>query len=161
MKSGIDLVGAGVKVIKEGYDVASPYIQQGVEVVTPAVKEAVKVTSDVAAPVVSKAVPLVQVGGLSSGGVPAAAVLWEGVPLVSLVQLGGGVARWLSSAGRRCPCGVQGHAPGAGRWGGCKSGAGGRGSRVSHGCAPAGGWGCCQVGVGGWAELGAQLLQMD
>lgn len=61
VKGGIDLVSAGVKVIKEGYDAASPYIQQGVDVVTPAVKEAVKVTTEVAAPVVSKAVPLVQV----------------------------------------------------------------------------------------------------
>jgi hypothetical protein len=58
VKGGIDLATAGAKVIKDGYEVASPYIQQGVEAASPYVQEAVKA----AAPVVSKAVPLVQVG---------------------------------------------------------------------------------------------------
>ena len=56
-------MGAGVKVLKEGYDVASPYIQQGVDAVTPLAQEAVKVTTEVAGPAIGKAVPLVQVRG--------------------------------------------------------------------------------------------------
>lgn len=61
VKTGIDLVGAGAKALKEGYDVAAPYIQQGVDAVAPLAKEAVKVTTEVAGPALTKAVPAVQV----------------------------------------------------------------------------------------------------
>jgi hypothetical protein len=68
VRSGIDLLGSAAQALKEGYDVASPYIQQGVEAVTPAVKEAVKVTSEVAGPAINKAVPIVQVRNPHDGG---------------------------------------------------------------------------------------------
>jgi hypothetical protein len=63
VKTGLEVVGAGVNLLKQGYEVAAPVIKQGVDAVTPAVVEAVKVTSEAAAPVVQKATPVVQVGG--------------------------------------------------------------------------------------------------
>ncbi|KAI8472055.1 MAG: hypothetical protein J3K34DRAFT_415554 [Monoraphidium minutum] len=72
VRSGIDILGAGVKVLKEGYEVAAPYINKGVEAATPVVQQAVKVTSEAAGPAVSKAVPLVQdtlTGAIKSSGV--------------------------------------------------------------------------------------------
>ncbi|KIZ04855.1 hypothetical protein MNEG_3102 [Monoraphidium neglectum] len=81
VRSGIDLLGSAAQALKEGYDVASPYIQQGVEAVTPAVKEAVKVTSEVAGPAINKAVPIVQdtlTGVVKSSGVDLDAVAKTG-----------------------------------------------------------------------------------
>jgi hypothetical protein len=61
VKAAIDLVGAGVKIAQEGYEVAAPVIKQGVDVVAPVVSEAVKVTTETAAPLLSKATPVVKV----------------------------------------------------------------------------------------------------
>jgi hypothetical protein len=61
VKAAIDLVGAGVKIAQEGYEVAAPVIKQGVDAVAPVVSEAVKVTTETAAPLLSKATPVVKV----------------------------------------------------------------------------------------------------
>lgn len=61
MKAAIDLLGAGVKIAQEGYEVAAPVIKQGVDVVAPVVSEAVKVTAETAAPLLQKATPVVKV----------------------------------------------------------------------------------------------------
>ncbi len=61
VKSGIDLVASGVKVLKEGYDVASPVIKQGLEVASPVVNQVVKATTDAAAPALKAAAPALQV----------------------------------------------------------------------------------------------------
>jgi len=59
VKAGLDIFGAGVKVLQEGYQVAAPVIKQGVDAVTPVVQEAVKVTTEAAAPVVQRTAPVV------------------------------------------------------------------------------------------------------
>jgi hypothetical protein len=64
VKAAIDLVGAGVKIAQEGYEVAAPVIKQGVDAVAPVVSEAVKVTTETAAPLLSKATPVVKVSTL-------------------------------------------------------------------------------------------------
>lgn len=74
VKAAIDLVGAGVKIAQEGYEVAAPVIKQGVDVAAPFVSEAVKVTTETAAPLLSRATPVVKV---SSEPAAAAAVLQE------------------------------------------------------------------------------------
>lgn len=60
VKAAIDLVGAGVKIAQEGYEVAAPVIKQGVDVAAPFVSEAVKVTTETAAPLLSRATPVVK-----------------------------------------------------------------------------------------------------
>ncbi|KAF6254588.1 hypothetical protein COO60DRAFT_1703264 [Scenedesmus sp. NREL 46B-D3] len=60
VKAALDLVGAGVKIAQEGYEVAAPVIKRGVDAVTPVVSEAVKVTTETAAPLLSRATPVVK-----------------------------------------------------------------------------------------------------
>lgn len=55
-----------MKIAQEGYEVAAPVIKQGVDVVAPVVSEAVKVTTETAAPLLSKATPVVKVRDCSS-----------------------------------------------------------------------------------------------
>lgn len=64
MKAAIDLLGAGVKIAQEGYEVAAPFVQQGVDAVAPVVSEAVKVTTETAGPLLQRATPVVKVGAL-------------------------------------------------------------------------------------------------
>mmetsp|Transcript_10651 Transcript_10651/g.22902 ORF Transcript_10651/g.22902 Transcript_10651/m.22902 type:complete len:382 (-) Transcript_10651:495-1640(-) len=50
VKTGLTAVEGGVKVLKEGYDVAAPVIQKGVETVAPIVQQATSATAEVVAP---------------------------------------------------------------------------------------------------------------
>ncbi len=60
-RSALEVVQSGLKVVKDGYDVAAPYVKQGVDAVSPVVQEAVKVTKEKAGPVLEQAVPVVKV----------------------------------------------------------------------------------------------------
>ncbi len=71
VKSGINVLSAGVKILKEGYDVAAPVLKQGYDAVSPVVESAVKVTTQAAAPVLKSATPVLEVrggGGRSGSG---------------------------------------------------------------------------------------------
>lgn len=61
MRAAIDIVGAGVKIAQEGYEVAAPVIKQGVDAVAPVVTDAIKVTTETAAPLLQRAAPVVKV----------------------------------------------------------------------------------------------------
>ena len=72
VKGGLEVAGAGVKVLKQGYDAAAPYIKAAADAAAPVVKEATKAAADAAAPVVGRAAPLVSdtlAGAAKSSGV--------------------------------------------------------------------------------------------
>ena len=58
VKSGIITVDAGIKLLKQGYDVAAPVVEQGIRAVTPVVEQAF----DAASPTLKAALPALQVG---------------------------------------------------------------------------------------------------
>lgn len=57
VKAGISTVDTGVKVAKDAYGVAAPYIEQGVKAASPIVEQAAKVTVDVTSPIIQQALP--------------------------------------------------------------------------------------------------------
>ena len=85
--------------LKEGYEVAAPLVQQGVEAVAPVVKGAVKATGEVALPAVSKAVPVVTVRANQGG--------WE--KALALAARGTGATHAPAAPGAVYPC-MRAHA---------------------------------------------------
>lgn len=73
LRGGLGVAKQGLNLLKEGYDVAAPVIKRGVDAVAPVVQDAIKVTTDVAGPVVTKAVPTVQVRAVALEQFPTAA----------------------------------------------------------------------------------------
>ena len=57
MKSSITAIDAGVQILKQGYEVASPVVVQGIKVVTPYVEQAI----DAATPTFKAALPVIEV----------------------------------------------------------------------------------------------------
>ncbi|KAG2494454.1 hypothetical protein HYH03_007506 [Edaphochlamys debaryana] len=59
VKAGIITLQSGVKLLKDGYDVAAPYAKQAVDTVAPVVVEAAKKTAELAQPAIEAAAPAI------------------------------------------------------------------------------------------------------
>mmetsp|Transcript_7847 Transcript_7847/g.19568 ORF Transcript_7847/g.19568 Transcript_7847/m.19568 type:complete len:381 (-) Transcript_7847:883-2025(-) len=94
VKSSISAVESGVKVLKEGYDVAAPVVQKAYNAAAPVVEQTVKVVSDAAAPVVKSALPALE----STVGEAGKALEGSGVTSKSVEQAVSVVAKTTTEA---------------------------------------------------------------
>lgn len=63
IRSSISAIDSGLKIAKDGYDAAEPYLEKGYTLAAPVVSEAVKLSAEAAAPLLQAASPYVEVNG--------------------------------------------------------------------------------------------------